>query len=130
MSNDNLTHPDILRAERFGSPVDEPELIKCRQCGEEIETCEKCAGCDYSGCKHCMVYDDDIMEFFCGDECREAFYEKETKDELSRCLTAIKEARSLKNKMTVCLKGIKEADSLWLQQLLWKEYYRLKDLVA
>lgn len=44
----------------------------CPLCGEHIhEECQvRCFGCDESGCLGCMVLDREMMEYVCGDACR------------------------------------------------------------
>lgn len=66
----NMTHPDILEAERIGSPMPK-EVGNCEACGKRIYEyeyviCELCEGeihracavkcqCGQKGCKACMV---------------------------------------------------------------------------
>lgn len=69
----NMTHPDILWAERTGVPMfrSTPAPAEMCDCGRYTHNAKICGFCGHSGCSRCMTYDDNNVEWFCGDECRE-----------------------------------------------------------
>ena len=69
----HMTHPDILWAERTGNPmyrIDDAPAEVC-DCGRQTYNTKICEFCGHGGCPRCMMYDDDNVAWFCGDECRE-----------------------------------------------------------
>lgn len=47
--------------------------VICPQCGERVhEHCQvRCHTCDLSGCLGCMILDREMMEYICGEDCRD-----------------------------------------------------------
>ena len=68
----NMTHPDILEAERNGLPEDEPEMIEC-SCGLKIdkEMARTCHNCGHILCSKCWVWSSELLEVWCkGGDCQ------------------------------------------------------------
>lgn len=100
------------RLEHFGTPcyLPEPNIVgHCNACGGdiydyELTTCEcgtevhtgcmvECGHCERKACKKCMLYDDEVGEWFCDtsgpDECRlpkpERLLVSECREEYLQC---------------------------------------------
>ncbi len=66
----NMTHPDILEAERHGLASDEPAMTSCENCERTVETSliYACEHCGREICTFCLYTNDFFMEHFCGEE--------------------------------------------------------------
>ena len=75
----NMTHPNILQAERTGYPSRpkiETEPYLC-DCGTQTISPIDCTVCGHTGCRQCMVYDGEAAEWFCGFECVVDYFKAE-----------------------------------------------------
>lgn len=82
----NMTHPDILAAERTGYPYRvriEPERYQC-ECGEWTSNPIDCEYCSHMGCRKCMTYDEEIAEWFCYEDCRDNYLNERKNDDKRR----------------------------------------------
>jgi hypothetical protein len=78
------------RLEHFGTPCYLPEPHEtdaeyCPTCQEQVSERHECEECRRIGCKHCMVWDDDVWGWLCGSlqdsECRETYRREAGYDE-------------------------------------------------
>lgn len=107
----NMTHPNILQAERTGYPSRpkiETEPYLC-DCGTQTISPINCTVCGHTGCRKCMVYDGEAAEWFCGLECVIEYY----KDENERLQDELKLERELRKQdraeHRIALVAIKDA---------------------
>lgn len=76
-----MTHPDILMAEKTGYPdwrLKEiaADMYVC-DCGGAQESATLCKNCGHDGCKHCMILDETVDEWFCHEECQVEYLHEE-----------------------------------------------------
>ena len=63
----NMTHPDILKAERFGVEEVKTEPKRCPICASIVEDIETCSGCLTKCCAECSVAIHEVL--YCCEEC-------------------------------------------------------------
>ena len=61
----------IREAEKFGMPVVEPEVLRCRQCDakRKDDDIDKCDDCGRECCPKCWVWIPDVALRFCSESC-------------------------------------------------------------
>jgi len=67
----------IREAEKAGDTYKEEQPVEC-ECGKFVDEVFGCGGCgDSYGCKSCMIWNEDYMDWFCDMDC---VLERERKD--------------------------------------------------
>ena len=107
---ENMTHPDILNAERYGLPEGHPETRECSACGRKYptDTISQCEECEDYVCDDCKVefLDKTYCSIYCADDAlRIDFIKLQQKNDLLK-----KENDAMQNDMAMIYEYI---NKLW-----------------